>query len=78
MNHYLPLDFPEAERLLCTTRAGWFARLLTRVPDAALHYQTIGGRVRRDGGAVSSHETSESGCFTLSSHEGGGKYRHPG
>lgn len=28
LNHYLPLYFPEAERFLCTTRAGWFSKLL--------------------------------------------------
>ncbi len=32
LNHYLPLYFPEAERFLCTTRAGWFARLLIAFP----------------------------------------------
>jgi transposase len=32
LNHYLPLYFPEAERFLCTTRAGWFARLLIEFP----------------------------------------------
>jgi transposase len=32
LNHYLPLYFPEAERFLCTTRAGWFARLLSAFP----------------------------------------------
>ncbi|MDQ3257124.1 MAG: IS110 family transposase [Acidobacteriota bacterium] len=35
MNHYLPLYFPEAERFLCTTRAGWFARLLIAFPTPA-------------------------------------------
>lgn len=35
MNHYLPLYFPEAERFLCTTRAGWFARLLIEFPTPA-------------------------------------------
>jgi transposase len=35
MNHYLPLYFPEAERFLCTTRAGWFARLLISFPTPA-------------------------------------------
>jgi len=35
MNHYLPLYFPEAERFLCTTRAGWFARLLVAFPTPA-------------------------------------------
>lgn len=35
MNHYLPLYFPEAERFLCTTRAGWFARLLVEFPTPA-------------------------------------------
>jgi transposase len=35
MNHYLPLYFPEAERFLCTTRAGWFARLLSAFPTPA-------------------------------------------
>ncbi len=35
MNHYLPLYFPEAERFLCTTRAGWFARLLIAYPTPA-------------------------------------------
>ena len=35
MNHYLPLYFPEAERFLCTTRAGWFARLLLAFPTPA-------------------------------------------
>jgi hypothetical protein len=35
MNHYLPLYFPEAERSLCTTRAGWFARLLIAFPTPA-------------------------------------------
>ena len=35
MNHYLTLYFPEAERLLCTTRAGWFARLLVSFPTPA-------------------------------------------
>ena len=35
MNHYLPLYFPEAERFLCATRAGWFARLLVAFPTPA-------------------------------------------
>jgi transposase len=35
MNHYLPLYFPEAERFLCTTRAGWFARRLLAFPTPA-------------------------------------------
>lgn len=35
MNHYLPLYFPEAESFLCTTRAGWFARLLIEFPTPA-------------------------------------------
>ena len=35
MNHYLPLYFPEAERFLCTTRAGWFSRLLIEFPTPA-------------------------------------------
>src|SRR5947209_1723834 len=35
MNHYLPLYFPEAERFLCTTRAGRFARLLISFPTPA-------------------------------------------
>lgn len=35
MNHYLPLYFPEAERFLCTTRAGWFARMLIAFPTPA-------------------------------------------
>jgi transposase len=35
MNHYLPLYFPEAERFLCTTRAGWFSRLLIAFPTPA-------------------------------------------
>lgn len=35
MNHYLPLYFPEAERFLRTTRAGWFARLLIEFPTPA-------------------------------------------
>ena len=35
LNHYLPLYFPEAERFLCTTRAGWFARLLIAFPTPA-------------------------------------------
>lgn len=35
MNHYLPLYFPEAGRFLCTTRAGWFARLLISFPTPA-------------------------------------------
>lgn len=35
MNHYLPLYFPEAERFLCTTRAGWFARLSIAFPTPA-------------------------------------------
>jgi transposase len=32
LNHFLPLYFPEAERFLCASRAGWFARLLTHFP----------------------------------------------
>lgn len=35
LNHYLPLYFPEAERFLCTTRAGWFSKLLTLFPTPA-------------------------------------------
>jgi transposase len=35
MNHYLSLYFPEAERFLCTTRAGWFARLRISFPTPA-------------------------------------------
>jgi transposase len=32
LNHFLPLYFPEAERFLCASRAGWFAKLLTHFP----------------------------------------------
>lgn len=32
LNHFLPLYFPEAEAFLCTTRAGWFAKLLHHFP----------------------------------------------
>jgi transposase len=32
LNHYIPLYFPEAEKFLRTTRAGWFGRLLLEFP----------------------------------------------
>lgn len=35
MNHYIPLYFPEAEKFLCSTRAGWFAKLLLHFPTPA-------------------------------------------
>lgn len=35
MNHYLPLYFPEVERFLSNTRAGWFGRLLIEFPTPA-------------------------------------------
>jgi len=32
LNHYVPLYFPEAEKFLRTTRAGWFGKLLIEFP----------------------------------------------
>lgn len=32
LNHYVPLYFPEAEKFLCSTRAGWFTKLLLLFP----------------------------------------------